>query len=526
VSRKESLVRGAAALAVAGLVIKVSNLLVRIPLTRLIDSEGLGIYQIALPAFFALYHLAAGGVPVAVQNLVAEYMAKGRRTVAEQVLRMALTYTTLAGGAAMLLLVAGAPLLARALGEARANWALMALAPAVPLFALDSIYRNYLQGRKLMTPSAVGSVLEQGTKVAVTMLAAYLLIPQGKEMGAAGAAMGITAGAVISMIYMVYMYRAIRAEDEPDRGRLESRGWLARRMISLAWPVTVGSVTIPLLTLVDVGIVQRGFLRAGYPQRMATAMYGAYSGIAVQVIWFPFVLTNALANALVPVLTAAKARGDMETVRERVLLGLRATGLICLPVTFGVALLAGPIARLFGEQMAARPLMYMAPVAYLGPLSWLMTAQLQGLGRTGIPMRNHIMAMGVKIGLDTLLAPIRGIDVMGVALASVAMFSTSCWLNARALEAEMDEPLPWGWLLRGPLLASVVMGGALFGLAAGGVMPVANLASVSVTLAVAPMLYVGTLVLSRALTWEEVKALGGPVAVKLERWFQTLFTWT
>ena len=59
-SRKESLVRGAAALAVAGLVIKVSNLLVRIPLTRLIDSEGLGIYQIALPAFFALFHIAAG----------------------------------------------------------------------------------------------------------------------------------------------------------------------------------------------------------------------------------------------------------------------------------------------------------------------------------------------------------------------------------------------------------------------------------------------------------------------------------
>jgi stage V sporulation protein B len=525
VSRKESLVRGAAALAVAGLAIKVSNLLVRIPLTRLIDSEGLGIYQIALPAFFALFHIAAGGVPVAVQNLVAEYMAKGRRVVAEQVMSIALRYTTLAGGAAMLLLVACAPLLSRVLGESRANWSLMALAPAVPLFALDSIYRNYLQGRKLMTPSAVGSVLEQGTKVAVTLLAAYLMIPRGKEMGAAGAALGITAGAVISLVYMVYIYRQIRAEDEPDVGGLESRSLLTRRMISLAWPVTVGSVTMPLLTLIDVGIIQRGFLKANYQQHVATAMYGAYSGIAVQVIWFPFVLTNALANALVPVLTAAKARGDMEAVRERVLLGLWATGLICLPVTFGVALLAGPISQVFGERMAAVPLMYLAPVAYLGPVTWLMIAQLQALGRTGVPMRNFAIAMGVKIGLDFLLAPIRGIDITGVALASVAMFFVACWLNARTLEAELGQSLPWGWLLRGPLFASVVMGAALFGLATAGLVPVTGWASVSVAVALAPVLYVGSLIVTRALTWDDIKALTGPPGARLERWFRALWPW-
>jgi stage V sporulation protein B len=328
-SRKESLVRGAAALAVAGLLIKLSNLLVRVPLTRTMTAEGLGIYQMALPAFYALFHIAAGGVPVAVQNLVAEYMAKDRRAVAAQVLGLALSYSVLAGGAASVLMMVGAPTFARLLGEPKVRWALLAVGPAVVLFAVDSIYRNYLQGRKLMTPSATASVLEQGTKVGVTLAAAFLLVraTSGVEFGAAGAALGITAGAVVSVLYMLYVYRQIRVEDGPTTDRLEPRSALVRRMIKLAWPVTLGSVFMPVLQLMDVGIVQRGFQKAGYQAGQATAMYGYYSGIAVQVTWFPFVLTNALANAMIPVLAGASTADIKRAAIESGMNTLRMSGI-------------------------------------------------------------------------------------------------------------------------------------------------------------------------------------------------------
>jgi stage V sporulation protein B len=526
VSRKESLVRGAAALAVAGLMIKVSNLLVRVPLTRLIDSEGLGIYQMALPAFYALYHIAAGGLPVAVQNLVAEYTEKGRPYVAQQVLRLGLGYAIIAGGAATVLLLFGAPVLANMLGEERAIWSLMAVAPAVLLFAVDSIYRNYLQGRKLMTPSAVASLLEQATKIVVMMGAAYLLIPLGKAEAAGGASLGITAGALVSVLYMIYIYGQIRADDLEPIPRRESRATLIRRMLKLAWPVTVGNVTLPLLSLVDVGIVQRGFLKAGHAQSVATSLYGAYSGIAVQVIWFPFVLTNALGNALVPVLAGAKARKDKQAIYERVVLGLRAAALICLPVAVGAAILAHPIAGLFGDTYAAEPLLYMAPVAFLGPLTWLMIHQLQALGRTAEPMRNLGIAMVLKICLDGVLAPIPGIDVKGVAVASVLMFFLCAWLNARTLAKELDHPLPWAIILRGPLFASILMGAAVFGMALSGILPQRGIASLTSALAVAPVLYVITLAATRALTWEEFKAISGPVGPKLERWLHMFWPWS
>lgn len=526
-TRRESVLRGAAALALAGLLIKVGNLLVRLPLTRLVGSEGLGIYQMALPAYNALLHLAVGGVPVAVQNLVAEYHARGRRDVMQAVLRLALTYGLLAGTAAACLLLIGAPLLARALGDPRAYWPLVALAPAIILNGLDSVLRHYMQGQKRMTPSALASLIEQGTKIAVTMGAALLLMPYGLEYGAAGAALGITVGALASVLFMLRRVRGERAreEEQAKEGRRIPPG-LGRRMLHLAWPVTLGSVTMPLLNVLDVSIVQRGFLRAGYPPAEATALYGAYAGIAVQVVWFPFVLTNAVANALVPTLTAAQARGDLEAVRHRVVMGLRTASLSCLPVAIGAMVLATPIALLFGEPLAADPLRHLGPVALLGPLTWMTVAQLQALGETGAPMRNLTLAMGLKLALDGLLAPIRGVDVSGVAAASVAMFFTALWLNARALERLLAEPLPWGRILMGPMFASLVMGAGLAGLIAALWGSAGRIEALALAAVAAPVLYGGTLIATRSLTRRELLAMAGPLAPRLERWLAILWPWS
>lgn len=518
-SQRESLLRGAAALAVAGLFIKISNLLVRVPLTRLISAEGLGIYQMALPAFYALYHLAAGGVPVAVQNLVAEYGAQGRKRAAEQVLTLALQFTLVAGGLACLLLLVARRPLAVMLGEDRMHWSLLALSPAILLAALDSIYRNYLQGLKRMTPTATAQTLEQATKMVATIGGALWLAKLGKEYAAAGAALGITVGCLASLLYMAWIIRQVRAqaEAEGDWGKPERPAVIVRRMIRMAWPVTIASVLMPLLNLIDVGLVQRGFLSAGYDQSAATTLYGAYSGIAVQMVWFPVILTNALGNALGPIMTAAKASRQPDRVRSRAILGLRATAMLCLPVAVAAALLSGAIAQLFAEPTAARPLALLAPVAFLGPLTWLMTAYLQALGKTGIPMRNLMIGMAFKLGLDGLLAPMRGIDVLGVAFASVVMFGLASLLNGIALANELDEPLPWAEILGGPVIASLVMGGALFAAAQTQVLSLANLGLFSVIVAAAAPLYVGVLLLTGSIKRHELAGFLRPVHERFGR---------
>ncbi|MEW5935534.1 MAG: oligosaccharide flippase family protein, partial [Bacillota bacterium] len=75
--RGESLVQGIAVLSVAGFVAKLLGAAYRIPLTRLIGAEGVGIYQLAYPVYVTLLSVARAGIPVAISKLVSEYHAVG-----------------------------------------------------------------------------------------------------------------------------------------------------------------------------------------------------------------------------------------------------------------------------------------------------------------------------------------------------------------------------------------------------------------------------------------------------------------
>ena len=68
----QSFLRGAFILAVAGLVVKLLGAFYRIPFTRLVGSEGVGLYQMAYPIYITLIALSTSGVPIAISMLVAE----------------------------------------------------------------------------------------------------------------------------------------------------------------------------------------------------------------------------------------------------------------------------------------------------------------------------------------------------------------------------------------------------------------------------------------------------------------------
>lgn len=505
-------------LAVAGVAVRLSGFAYRAPLARLIHAEGLGIYQMALPAFHALLALAMGGVPLALSNLVAEFAAKGRPHVARQVLRLALSGVCLTSTVAAAVLALAAPHLARLLGEPRAAPALLALAPAIVLFSIDSCYRAYFQGSQLMTPTAVAQIAEQALRIAATVFFAYAMFSRGLPYAAAGAASGAAAGGLGSLLYMLVSYG--RLPPEPalrwDPGETDAR--LLRRIFSLSWPVTLGAVLLPLLSLADVAIIQRSLQAVGHSASQATALYGQYSGMAQTLVGLPSVLTGALGSVLMPVAASSRAQRNLGAMARRVRLGVRATALICLPASLGLMVVARPLVVLvFGEPAAAAPLLWLAPVAFLMPLAAVMGSVLLGLGRTGVPVRNLALAIVVKLGLDYALATRYGIR--GVCVAAVVAYLLVCCLNTMALEKELQESFPWGRLLLGPMGAALAMAAALLMLVR--LRPLAGpLALFTVQLMAAPLLYAAALAISGGLRRTELTELAGPLAPRLQRWLQ------
>jgi stage V sporulation protein B len=195
--KPESFLRGAMVLTIAGVVVKLLGAVYRIPFTRIAGSEGIGLYQMAYPIYVALLSLSTAGIPVALSFLIAERGAMGDRHGARQVFSVSLIFLFCLGG----ILAAGlfyiSPFLAqRVLGDNRAYYSLIAVAPAVFIISVAAAFRGYFQGWRLMWPTAVSEVVEQVIRVGTVLLAAQALMSRGVEYAAAGAAFGTFTGGV------------------------------------------------------------------------------------------------------------------------------------------------------------------------------------------------------------------------------------------------------------------------------------------------------------------------------------------
>ena len=68
---RRKLLTGAATIAAGGLAAKLIGALYRIPLTNLIGSEGIGLYQLVYPFYCLLLTVSATGSPSAIATLTA-----------------------------------------------------------------------------------------------------------------------------------------------------------------------------------------------------------------------------------------------------------------------------------------------------------------------------------------------------------------------------------------------------------------------------------------------------------------------
>ena len=91
-------------LSVGGIVAKVLGAVYRIPLTNIVGSYGMGLYQLVFPLFSLLLTISTAGIPVAVSKLVAEKIALGKTGHAQKVFKTALAMLALLGVAGSLVL--------------------------------------------------------------------------------------------------------------------------------------------------------------------------------------------------------------------------------------------------------------------------------------------------------------------------------------------------------------------------------------------------------------------------------------
>ena len=467
-SRGQSFVKGALILTSAGLGVRLLGAGLRVFLGAIMGDEGIGLYQMAYPVYTALLAVSTAGIPIAVSKLVAENIAKRDYRGAHRVFKTALVMLTLLGAVFSLLLYFGAETFIRWLElDPRAFYPLVTVSPAIFIVSIMSSFRGYFQGQQEMQPTAFSQIIEQLGRIGVAIALVYLLIPTGLEFAAAGATFGAVSGAFLSLLVLLLIFFRRRSEFKMlmqkqvmlrDFSHLD----VIVRIATFSIPITLASLVIPLVNMVDLAVVPNRLLSAGFTMVEATALYGQLTGMANPVIQFPVLLTIALAMSLVPAISEAQALHNRALIVHRTNLAMRITMFFGIPSAIGLFVLAEPTTIvLYDNVNAAYPLSILAFSIVFLALYTATSGVLQGLGQTMEPVKNMMLGASVKLVLSWFLTAVPTLNIGGTAISTVVGFMLASLLNMRKVSRLTGWQFKFYELVGKPLIAALFMGMAV-----------------------------------------------------------------
>ena len=351
---------GVLLLTLSTILVKVVGLLYKIPMLSYLGSEGMGYFHSAYEIYAVFCIIATAGLPVALSVLISSALAEGNEREAERIWQVSLTLFVIIGLLGSLLMWGLARPICHWIKSEDALGCIISIAPTLFFVCVSSAIRGYFQGYQKMMPTAISQLLEALGKLVFGLLFAHLALKQGATVPAlaAAAGWGVTAGTVLSTLYLAFerirfqrkdIHKTVTNLQEQERGR-----GVEKKLLRIALPITLGSFIISLTKVVDMSMILRRLQAIGYTPEQANKAYGSYTTLAISVFALLPTLLNSIALPLVPILSSAIASGDRSTEHKMIELSYRINALIAIPASIGITLFAEPIlSLLFGSQQEA-----------------------------------------------------------------------------------------------------------------------------------------------------------------------------
>ena len=468
--KKEGFMQGVITVMFSQVLIKILGLVYTLYLTNRqgYGDTGNGISAGAYQIYALLLTISSIGVPSAISKLVSERVAVGDNKGAHRIFKIAFATFAMIGLVGSLLLFFGAHVIATQwLQIPEAEMTLVALSPAVFFVTIASVLRGYFNGRQKISTGAKSQTLEQVFKTLLTIIIVEviaILSNASTEWMAAGANLATTLATFLGFSYLFMYYKNERKEIAREiknsvNYKYERVSKIIKKILFVSIPITLTAIMSSINKNVDSFTVVRN-LKKFMPEDQATALYGILGGKVDTLTTLPLAINVAFATALVPAISAAKAKGDNKTITEKTSFSLLVSMLIGLPCTVGMFIFAQPILNLLfpNANDGALILQISALTIIFTILDQTINGALQGFGKLMIPTISLATGVFVKFIFNITLIKIPSIGVYGAAWGSVVCHVVAFSIAFTMLRKNIKLNLTFSKLFVKPIVATVIMG--------------------------------------------------------------------
>lgn len=494
---------------------KLAGLLFTIPIANMLGGDGMGYFYAAYDIYNMLAVLASAGLPVAVSRMVSATLVSGNTAEADRIYSVSVRIFTILGAVIAAVMFFGADILAALIKSPNAGMSIRALSVTAFCSFVMSALRGYFQGHSIMKYTAVSQVIEAFSKLVFGCLLAFVLLKTEYEYigGSAGAILGVSIGAVLAVVYLLFNKKYMDREKAPCDLPVRDDRTLIKELFKIAIPVSLGASVMSLVNLVDMTLIMRILQDGlGYTYERANWLYGVF-GNAKKIFNFPSAFIVPFSVSILPVLTAAFTAKDKEGVRTNMVTCFKYALLLALPAGVGITVLSEPIMHIIyfntpEEAAAGTPLLAIFGIAViLYAVVSISGAILQAFGHVNRPLISLTVGGIIKCLLNAVLVGFEAINIMGAPIATCVCYVVMIAMNVAFLRKYLTGCGAILWNTVKTLAASLIMGAFAYGAYAvlSGALGVRMGGIVSILGAV--VVYAVLLIVLKVVTVKELKSM-------------------
>lgn len=387
---KNKFIKSTIILIIGGFITKILGMLIKIVMTRLIGTEGIGIYMLISPTFMLLISLAQLGFPIAISKIVAEDRVNNKNIVFS-IIPISLIINLLI---IIFMLITSNYIANNLLHEPRSYYALICTGLVLPFISISSILRGYFFGKQKMIPHVVSNITEDIIRLIIIAIFIPIALTKGIEFAVAFIVLSNIISEITSIIVLFFFL--------PKNFKIEKKDFIPnskniKNIFHISIPTTGSRLIGNIGHFLEPIIVTTILIKVGYSNNFIVKEYGIINGYAMPLLLLPSFFTAAISQALLPIVSNNYTKNNFKYTKTKIKQACLISLLIGIPSTIIFELFPETLLKfIYNTNEGINYIRILAPICLLHYIQAPISSSLQAMGKATDSMKGTLIGMLLK----------------------------------------------------------------------------------------------------------------------------------
>lgn len=385
---KNKFIKSTIILIIGGFVTKILGMIIRIIMTRLMGTEGIGLFSLITPTFLLLIAVSQLGLPTALNVLI----AKGKNT--KKLLSTAIIISLMIDLIIFIVLLSSSQLLAnKLLNDHRTFYGLLGMGLVFPFISVSNMLRSYFFAKERMWPHIITNILEDLVKLILIITLLPFFLRKGLEFALFFVIIINIASELTSIIIFIFLlpkFVTTKQELTPNRKAIKS-------LFEIAIPTTGSRLIGSIGFFLEPIIVTTVLLSIGYSNKFIVTQYGIINGYVLPLILLPSFFTAAISQALIPNISKGYSNRNFSFIKKRIKQAIIASLIIGIPATLVFIIKPNiPLKLIYNTNKGIKYVQFLAPICLLHYIQSPISSSLQAMNKAKISLKGTLYGMIIR----------------------------------------------------------------------------------------------------------------------------------